>query len=53
MPVGEFLTENCVLMLRKIPYTPLYSPTVGEPSSSVGRANPGATAETTSLELMI
>ena len=33
-PIGEFLTENCVLMLGKIPSIRLYSPR---------RANPGAT----------
>ena len=29
MPVREFLTKNCVLMLRKIPSTRLYSPCRG------------------------
>ena len=32
MPVGEFLTKNSVLMLRKIPSIRFYSPSVREPS---------------------
>ena len=39
--IGEFLTENCVMMHRKIPFILLFSPPVGEPSPR--RANPGAT----------
>ena len=37
MPVGEFLTKNCVLMLRKIPAILFYSPLVGETKPPVGQ----------------
>ena len=46
MPIGEFLTKNFVLMLRKIPSIRLQSPPVGEPNPPLlRRADPGANPE--------
>ena len=61
MPVGEFVTENRVLMLRKITFIRLYSPPAREsgnlpPPPPVGQmANPGAirasdTCKSTNIE---
>ena len=41
-PVGEFLTQNCVLILTKIPSILLYSPL--SENLAPRRANPGATS---------
>ena len=53
IPVGEFLTENYVFMLRKIPSVWLYSTLSG--NLVPHRANPGANSErcTSNLSLQI
>ena len=40
MPIGEIITRNCVLRLRKVPSTLLYSPL--SENLAPRRANPGA-----------